>query len=57
MEITQRQIEFISIIEEVLNINFNGKTKEEANRFISDNIKAFKLQQELDAIDNFTVKY
>jgi len=57
MEATINQLSFIETIEEVLNIKFDGKTKLEASEFISKNIKAFKHQQMLDGIDDFTSRY
>jgi len=57
MNATLNQLSFISQIEEVLSIKFNGKTLIEASIFISNNIDSFKHQQMLDNTDDFNSKY
>ena len=59
MEPTQKQIDFIKVMESYLypyyyfedDILFNGTTKEEASKWINDNIEDFKrIQVEVDAM-------
>lgn len=45
MDVTEKQKEFIDIICRVLDIEFEGKTKEDATKFISENIREFNLEQ------------
>lgn len=48
--VTDKQKAFIEVICEELDIEFHGKTKSEATKFISENIKEFKLNQDLNQI-------
>lgn len=44
---TDRQIDFINSIEDLTGVRFTGSTKQEATRYISDNIDEFRKQEEL----------
>ena len=48
MKPTQKQLDFIELIESYLGyygVEFNGTTKEDARKFISENIEMFKDEQ------------
>ena len=66
MEPTKKQIDFIRIIESYIypyynfeeDILFKGKTKEDAQKWISDNIEDFKkIQIEVDALTEIEEEY
>lgn len=46
-KVTEKQANFISIIQNVLGVKFEGTSKSEASKYISDNIEAFKKQHYL----------
>lgn len=43
MKPTQKQLDFIADIQEFVEKPFTGTTKEEATKYISENIEMFKL--------------
>lgn len=47
MKPTEKQLKFIEDIQEFTGKAFNGNTKEEASKFISENIKQYKLEMEV----------
>lgn len=47
-DITEKQMNFIESICELLEIEFKGTTKKDASNFISANIEEFKVQQSMD---------
>lgn len=49
-QITKKQSDFIKVICEELDVEFNGTTKKEASDFISKNIEELKKQQALNQI-------
>lgn len=49
-QITEKQINFIEIICEELNIEFTGTTKKDAAEFISENICELRKQQAMNQI-------
>lgn len=60
MEITEKQMDFIKIIEDYMypyyyyddDVLFKGETKEDARKWISDNIEDFKrIRVEVDALN------
>ena len=66
MKPTKKQIDFIRIIESYIypyynfeeDILFKGKTKEDAQKWISDNIEDFKkIQIEVDALTEIEEEY
>jgi hypothetical protein len=50
MKPTEKQLNFIKSIEKTLHIKFDGKTKEEARQFISDNVDKFNIENKFNRI-------
>jgi hypothetical protein len=48
---TKKQLEFISDIELYTNIQFLGETKEEASKYISENIEQYRFLKDADEFD------
>lgn len=44
---TEKQLKFIEDIQEFTGEVFNGNTKKEASKFISENIEQYKLEMEV----------
>lgn len=47
---TAKQIDFINSIEDLTGIPFTGSTKQEATRYISENIDEFRRREELEGL-------
>ena len=47
MKPTEKQLKFIEDIQEFTGKVFNGNTKKEASKFISENIEQYKLEMEV----------
>lgn len=45
---TQKQMDFILLIEETLDVPFEGETLEEASSFIDEHVVEFQREQELN---------
>lgn len=47
---TRKQLEFIEDICDALRIGFDGKTKQDASRFIDEHIDEFQRERDLEAV-------
>lgn len=45
---TDKQIDFINSIEDLTGVPFTGSTKQDATRYISENIDEFRRREELE---------